>query len=219
MSEIDAKKRIKNKYYREFLDTGIIRYIQPEDFDKAINNIKGRQQKAGRAILIMLYYTGARPTEVLKIRARDIERQRNYVKIMLRTAKSGRARVLYFLCGRDKYMVELVEYAKCFMPDVLIFHQFVGKYHRKVKTKAGKIIERIDTTDKLRYHIKKWFAASMDDPVPPYFLRHNRLSRLASTGATDRQLMQFKGARSFESIEPYIHYSEFEAKKLAKKIK
>jgi len=85
--------------------------------------------------------------------------------------------------------------------------KYVGRYG--VKT-------RIEWDAKVRYYFYKWFSVLEIGTIPPYYLRHNRFSKLAMAGASDRELRQLKGSKTFKSIEPYIHLSTEKARKLAR---
>ena len=67
-------------------------------------------------------------------------------------------------------------------------------------------------TCKIQWLFKKYFI------FPPYFLRHNRFSKLADKGVSLDQIRQLKGAKRMESITPYFHLSTALARVTAKKI-
>ena len=94
-----ARRKIKNPSYRNFLDHGLINIITAEQFEKALNNAVGSYgayKAQARALLITLYYTGARPNEVLRIKSKDIDKEDTYVKIFVQGSKRGLPRTLYF---------------------------------------------------------------------------------------------------------------------------
>jgi len=67
----------------------------------------------------------------------------------------------------------------------------------------------------LWYHFDKWFEGEIN----PYFFRHNRFSKLMEAGGTMEEVMFLKGAKSMESVRPYIHMSKKKSEEIAKKIK
>jgi len=214
--------KIKNKYYREFLDSGLITELNEEIIQEALKNVQGFRGKfkdEGRALLILLYYTGCRPIEALRVKAKDIERDGHYVKVRLKGAKGGLPRTLYL--KRSKPMVkELLDFAERNYDEMVIFWHYIGTYKRKVKTKKGDIKERIDKTDKLRYHFRVWFkdVLEKDDAIPPYFLRHNRFSKLAEKGVRMEDIRLVKGSKTFDSVTPYLHMSKERARKISSKL-
>lgn len=206
---------ITNKNYRQFLDTGIIELISEDQLKMALNNVKGKYRKEGRALLIVMYYTGARPIEILGLKSKDITKQKNRVLISLKTAKRGVPRTIQLKCNLPMAK-ELYDYAASSFGEALLFYHFRNEYVRKTITKKGEIRIKTSITDKLRYYFKIWFMNIID--ISPYYLRHSRFSKLAQKGASDRLLMQMKGAKDSKSIQPYIHMSKEGSDKLAKMI-
>jgi site-specific recombinase XerD len=87
---------------------------------------------------------------------------------------------------------------------------------KKYIDKSGKIREYIETTSKLRYHIPKWFEDVIPDSINPYYLRHNRFSKMSLKGASVQDIKNMKGAKSIASAEYYIHMNTKKAKQLAR---
>lgn len=209
--------KIKNVNYRMFLDEGIIKIVEEADIFKALGNIKGKRAKEGRALVILLYYTGARPIEALNLKAMDISKKDTYVVIkFIKTWKQGLPRTIYLPYSKA-LVKEFYQYATSVFPDLYLFYNFKNKYKRLYKSKKGEIKEYIEETNKLPYYFKKWFKGIID--ISPYYLRHNRFSKLSQEGITDSQLQYLKGAKSVESVRPYKHMSSLTAKKLARKMK
>lgn len=210
-------KKIKNRNYLDFLDNGIIDPILEEaDIIKVLDNIKHSSRSEARALVILLYYTGCRPVEALNMVAKDITKKGRYIIAKIPASKRGLARSLhlYFTLPLVK---ELYKYACGLMPERYLFYSFKGSYKRTTINKKGIPKTHIEQTDKLRYWIYKWFSVLPDlDTLPPYYLRHNRFSKLALAGASDRELRQFKGSKTAESIAYYTHLSSERSKKLAR---
>lgn len=209
--------KITNKAYRQFLDEGIIETLGESDIKKALSNIKGKNVKEGRALLIALYYTGARPNEVLDIKSKDVQKKKSYVLIKVKGSKRGLPRTIY-LQYRRPLVKEFYKYACSIFPGMYLFHNFIGHYERTYINKEGEIKTRIDTTDKLRYHVKKWFQGVVKGSITPYFLRHNRFSKLAEKDVRLQDIRMLKGSRTTDSIKYYLHLSSRSAKKIARKM-
>jgi len=209
-------KKIKNINYRKFLDQGEINLIDEKLLREALANIKGKKSREGRALLIALYYTGARPNEVLKLKSKDIKKDGRYIILSMKGSKGGLPRNIYLMYSLD-LVKELYNYAISFFPEMYLFYNFFSKYSRKKLKKNGEIVHIKEITAKLRYYFKKWFYCVID--IPPYYLRHNRFSSMALSGASDRDIQQMKGAKSIESVNPYIHLSARSSKKMARIIK
>lgn len=215
---MDDKQRITNPNYRKFLDKGEIETIGREELKRALANVKGKHTKEGRSLLILLYFSGARPNEALRVKSEDIERDNSYVTVQLPGSKGGLARKIY-LSYTDEFVKELYQYSKGLFPGQYCFFHFQNHYKRTTLSKKGEIKEYDSIADKLRYHFKKWFAGVVPDGIPPYFLRHNRFSKMSEEGASPEEMRLIKGSRTFESISPYVHLSSKAAKSAARKIK
>jgi len=207
--------KISNVNYEKFLKEGVITTLSELDIIKAMNNIKGRYDKEARALVATLYYTGGRPVEVLDVKAKDVTRESHYIIIRLRGAKGGLPRPIY-LSIRNAYVKEIYDLAKSLFGEIYLFYHYRGKYSRHTVNKKGEPQNYIEISYKLRYHFKRWFDNVIEGGINPYYLRHNRFSKLAEKGATMEQIRLIKGAKSFNSITPYIHLSTRGAKQISK---
>lgn len=203
----------------------------------------------GRALLITLYYTGARPNEVLRLRKKDISKRDTETRInkegqpyevkspsvvlMLPGSKKGVTRSLS-LDFKEPLIRELFEYTTGILgDDTFLFSQFQSTRQHVVPV-MQKVIEaredgshvtryikvgirkRLVISDNLYYHVKKWFKGVFEDSIPPYYLRHNRFTKMAEKGALPEDIRLAKGARSIRSVEPYLHMSPRTLQKLKK---
>jgi hypothetical protein len=110
------------------------------------------------------------------------------------------------------WVIELWKYCQsCFIDQYLFFH-YRNKYTRHLADGTT----RVEITDKVRYHFQRWFSHL--DGLPPYVLRHNRLTLLAQNGATLEEMRWFKGAKGYNSVSPYLHGSTEMGKRLSKKV-
>lgn len=209
--------KIKNINYRKFLDKGEIEFITSDQLKQAINNIGGKYKNEGRALLIVLYYTGCRPVEALGLLAKDIYREDNYIRIKLKGSKRGLPRTPHLPYGLE-YVKELYKFASGRFPDMFLFANFSNNYRRLHKSKSGEIKEYIEHSNKVYYYVKKWFNGVIEDSISPYFIRHNRFSKLSEKGIDLNHLRMLKGSKTFDSIIPYQHLSSNLSKKIAKKI-
>lgn len=203
--------KIKDSSYKQFLDTGLIQLIDNDIFEKALNSIKHRFKEQSRALLILLYYTGARPSELLELQGEHFKKEGRHIKVTLPTKKGGRYRTLYLY--NKGHIKEVYQYTLTLFPTQYLFWNFRAKSKKLVKYKTAKGLKvkpYIETTKKVRHHVLKWIGYT------PYFLRHNRFSSMASKGASDFEIMFAKGSKSLESVTPYRHMSQRQAKKTAK---
>lgn len=210
--------KITNKNYRGFIDTGLINIISVDMITQAMDNIKGNNMAMGRALLITLYYTGARPAEVLELKTGDLIQEGNYLVIKLIGKKRGLTRSLYFNF-KLRHIKELHKYTQSLMPNMYLFWSFKNHYKGVYKLKSGNIATREETTSKLRYYFKKWFKDVIEGGISPYYLRHNRFSQLSMAGVNMSDLRLFKGARRLDSVLYYTHLSSTGAKNISRRIK
>ena len=208
--------RITNPEYEAFNREGLINPIEPDAFADILKRVNHHKSDAqARALFILLYYSGRRPCELVALTPESVEIEGRYIIIRFTTRKGGRATTLAF--PKDKYMLEFFNYAKKGIPTAPIFYHFISNNVNKVKwkTKDGtpKYKEYKRDAPLVNYWVGKWSGR------PAYFFRHNRMSLLAMKGASDRELMFFKGAKDYKSIAPYIHWSKAAAQKVAKYFK
>ena len=213
--------KITNPNYRKFLDKGLIDLISYDTMKKIINKVNGINnlyQDEGRALMITLYYTGARPVEILNMKAKQIYRKKSYVAIELQAVKRGKNRTM-LIPFRSRLIKQLYKYAATIFNDMFLFHHYKSKTRKQYYNKQGDLIKYLDISDKLRYHVKKWTKTIIPDSITPYFFRHNRFSKLAEQGLTPQDIQFYKGSKSVKSVEPYLHLSTQKAEKIAKFIK
>lgn len=205
--------KIVNERYKQFLEGSGIELFSMDELDKGLRNAaKSKFGKQARAFLITLYYTGARPVELLQLKPKDFEKKKTYLTIKIPTAKRGVSRTLSLPLSK-KYVNELFKYATSLFDDVYIFYDLISHKIRYYDTKKGDRKQYTIITDRVYYYIKKWLG------VNPYFLRHSRLSSLSENDASINELMLFKGAKDVNSISPYLHMSSKLSKQIGRKLK
>jgi site-specific recombinase XerD len=189
------------------MDTGEIDLVEDIHIAKAYSNIKGRHSMQKKALVGTLYSTGARPAEVLELKAKNVIKIPRYLEIHLIGVKKGVSRTLK-LPYRSPAVKSIWEYAQSVPPEAYLFWKFRAKTIHKRYTKKGELRENREISNRLRYYFKKWFTDVFDDPITPYYLRHSRMSKLMENGATIEQLKFWKGAKDIASVNPYTHMSK-----------
>lgn len=216
-------EKITNKHYKEFLKEGIISTINRDQIDKVLANLEHPKAETAKKLILILFMTGARPKEALLLKPRDFTKEGKYLKIRIPAVKKGITRTI-FLQLKDEEVQSLYDWTQRHYPELLLFWPFISEKKRtniKAKLRNGVIktytSEYHDTTNKLYYWFKQWFSIlDPTDSYSPYFLRHNHFSRLSEKGASMQDIMMLKGAKSMESVRPYLHMSTQQAKKIAK---
>lgn len=202
--------KITNKRYRQFLDDGIIDLLTENNIRAASHNIKGKYSREGKALLITMYYTGARPNEVLNLRGRDIFKEDSYIVIKMSGSKGGKPRPIYIPYRKELARI-VYNYSMGVFPDMFLFLNYRSNHKKHIKGK-----EYTELSHNIRYHFSRWFKGVIDGGVTPYFLRHNKFSKLAQSGVSMEDIKNLKGAKRIASVDPYCHMSTKSAKSLAK---
>jgi len=217
--------------YKRFIDGKTIQTIPPEDLKIILDNIDHEHTKQARALVIMLWATGARPNEVLRLRGIDITKKTHYLDVDMPGSKGGTPRTIKLKLRGDILIRELWEYIQTIPAPIYLFYEFRSKrvrhgatYTTRKRQPDGTIQEITKTTttdyeiitDKLNYYFKKWSKALFPDGIPPYYLRHNRCTVLAEQkDITAAEIAHLRGS-SIASTERYIHMTERQAKKIAR---
>lgn len=213
--------KITNEYYREFLDKGSIRIMEPIEFHRLLDTMKFESHKFKQAewqnYLYLLYWSGRRPTEILRLKGEDIKKDKGYIVIMFPTLKKGRTTNFYFSCKLVQDIKKVYKWAKSRHPSLLLFPSLISQNTKEIKWKKknGEIIKKSykEPASNIFYYVKKFFR------VPPYFFRHNRFSDMMMKGADIYDIQHAKGGKDVRSVSPYLHLSKKAAKKTAKFIK
>lgn len=210
--------KITNERYNQFLKTGTIRPIDPEELDVLLKKIKTKYAEEARQLIIILYYTGCRPAEALNLVAEDIRKEKNYIIITTTALKNGLTRQIRISLSR-RHITELYKYCMGRPENMYLFPHFRSNTTRQntYTTKSGerKIKTYNYVSNGLTYHFNKWFEGELN----PYFFRHNRFSKLMEAGASAEDIMILKGAKSMESVRPYLHMSKQKIIAIAKRIR
>lgn len=206
--------KIKNKLYKKFLKENYLdtNLLDETELVKGLNRITGQYIKESRAFIILLYYSGARPNELLRLKGEDInlseitnketQEKTQYLNVKIPSSKKGITRKLLFKLEKP-LIKEVSEYAIGLFPNLLIFYHLMSKQRRLYKNKKGEVKEYYVITNKLYYNFKKWFP-----DLTLYYFRHNRFCRNIEAGATVEQIRQMKGAKTVASVFPYSHQSK-----------
>jgi len=207
--------KIKNKEYLNFLKKGEINTIDSDEFGKMLDLVEHRFRADARSFAILLFTTGRRPSELLSLRAKDFKKVRRTLHIQVPTRKGGITSTV--LLPWNDFTQEVWDFvSKPMFPETFVFNKLrqyppvknIVRWKGRDGELKTKIYERVE--GRLYYNLNKWFG------VPPYFFRHNRFTLAAEKGASEFQIMLMKGAKTRDSVAPYMHKSIKEATKLKK---
>lgn len=165
--------------------------------------IEKAENKEHKFLIAMLYITGARPLELLKLKKRDFETKDSDLRILLPTKKRKRT-----AGGMTLRMLPFDIKQTPFVSDIIVpWISALGDPDTNALT--------ITSTTRIQQIV---YTLS-DNEFCPYNFRHNRLSQIALNGGTIEELKQFKGATNIASITPYLFMSPAVLERLKKHIR
>ncbi len=175
--------------YPKYPRQRIPKVLSPEEVAQLINAASNLQ---ARAILMLLYSTGIRRSELVRLRVEDIDSKRMVVHI--RQGKGGNDRDVP-LCPR--LLETLREYWCWKKPKTWLFPRGIAK--------------RGDDhlTDKAVWYVCSEAArhAGLDKRVAPHMLRHSFATHLLENGADLPTIQILMGHADLETTSIYLHLS------------
>jgi integrase/recombinase XerD len=147
-----------------------------------------------RAMLMTLYSTGIRRTEMCRLKVEDIDSQRNIIHI--RAGKGGRDRDVPL---SPKLLETLREYWRWMRPKTYLFPGTVNGLRAD-----------IPISDKMPWHACREAAqrAGITKRVAPHTLRHSWATHLLEGGADLRTIQVLLGHAKLEHTMVYLHLSQ-----------
>ena len=148
-----------------------------------------------RFILLFLYYSGMRLSEIVNLQWPDIDMDRETIHI--KNAKGNKERVIFLHSSIKKMITEFIPNKEGF-----VFQSNFGKkYHKRtieviVQTAAGK--------------------AGMRKKITPHTLRHSFATHLLENGADIRSIQQLLGHANLQTTQIYTHVANKDLVKLGK---
>jgi len=170
--------------------------------------IKAQSRPWMRSLIGFLYIYGARISEALKVRVKDVEfdREKKLVGVYIQVALKGEKKTVGPFTS-DPHVV-WAPLDTTFMP------LFLDRV--KVKSKGGMPKTRLwpYTRQAAWYHINK-----VNPRLSPHTFRHSRLQHLADQGLSIYDLRDFAGWTDTRQAETYVKRSKERLKSIAPKIK
>jgi len=141
-----------------------------------------------RCMLSLIYSCGLRRSELLGLKLKDIDSQRNVVYI--RQSKGRKDRIVPL---SPKILIRLKEYYKTYKPQEYLFEgQQGGKY-------SEKSLESV-----LKQALQR---SKVDKPASLHWLRHSYATHLLESGTDLRFIQELLGHNSSKTTEIYTHVS------------
>lgn len=162
--------------------------------EELVSMLKATDNKRNQVIVSLLYFTGARPSELLELEKKDFLVTETYIKIKVPTKKKKTG-------GKWSLKYREIQLARGFGKDKDNLIELIAWYVQR----AEEGIMFPMTTRNLHYIVNTLAKKGLNRRGCPYLFRHNRLTMQATKGATVEELMYFKGASDIRSVSPYLH--------------
>jgi integrase/recombinase XerD len=189
-------KMLKRPYMMEYLPfpkktRTLPAILTPQEVTRLID---GASNLMHRAILMTLYATGIRRSELVRLRVADIDSQRMVVHI--RQGKGGHDRDVPL---SPKLLETLREYWRWMKPKIYLFPGTVNSWRADVPISS-----------KLVWHACRQAAdrAGLDKDVSPHRLRHSFATHLLDAGADLYTIQRLLGHADLRHTEVYLQLSE-----------
>jgi len=170
------------------VDKRLPKYITYEEFQNILKVVK---KKRDRLILLMLFYTGVRVSELVNLKKSDIMLNEGFIKVY---GKGGKERIVPIPSFLIK---ELEEYLK-------------GVNGEKLFDISTRQVERI---------VKKYAEkAGIKKKVTPHVLRHSLATLLLTNGIDIRYIQEILGHSSISTTQIYTHIAPIKLKEIYQKV-
>lgn len=168
--------------------------ITKSEFKQFVDNAELQQTKV---MFILMYYTGARFTEILKLKTSNFIFDEDYITITIRNAKRQDNSVRQLKLPRGLY---LFDYAEKYLKE------------RDIRIKAGIATnELFDIKGKSAYNFfyyrLKKVCKSVDNPISFHAFRKSRATSIANKGHSANQIAGWLGHKTLNMSVYYIQNS------------
>lgn len=167
-------------------------------------NTRTRFGLRDKALIELMYATGLRVSEVVRLNISDINMDMGYLRCV---GKGSKERIVPL--GRPA-IIALRDYLKkarsSFMKDLLCENLFL--------TRQGKPFTRQGVWKLIKYYTRK---AGIKKPITPHTLRHSFATHLLSNGADLRIVQELLGHSDITTTQIYTHVDKSRLKAIHKK--
>jgi len=223
--------QVKNQFYKDFLDGFLLNEISRIDINNVLSNIKNQQLDQARVLVILAWASGARPNEYLRLTPEHFSRSTEFLEIKFPGSKGSSARTIsmprYKEDGSiDELTNEVHLYVRKLFSEQHLFWHFrsdairngvLKKYKRKDGTTIVRTYDKIypQVASKLNYYFPKWFDCLFPDGIPPYYLRHNRATKVLDQAGREATIQTF-GWKTEHTLKKYAHKTKKMRREVAK---
>lgn len=170
-----------------------------------------REHLASRdqAMVLLLYATGLRVSELVSLSLRAIDTKAGYVRVM---GKGGKERIVPFVPAAGE---AVLKYLKEHRPKLIAEH-----------LKAGRVVETLFVSHRGHPLTRQAFwktlsdlavLAGINEPISPHRIRHSFATHLLQAGMNLRSLQMLLGHSDLSTTQIYTHVAPEHLKELHKK--
>lgn len=186
------------------------------------------------SLMVLLWYTGARPTELCSFKKDHIFPLSDGTNIYGFSVSliTKKRRIKFYrkiTIPYNNITLKAYHFIQDSSPEGYYLHSFRGStgintYNTKwinkriiyVRDKTGALIPEVLVEHKSKTYecynkLIRTFTNALTG-LPPLYFRHHRFSWMSRLGATPNLIKEFKGAADIRSVEEYIQFSEQQAK-------
>jgi len=164
-------------------------------------NLKKPQGIRERAILELMYATGLRVSELVKLKAQDINLDVGFIRC---TGKGSKERIVPLGGAASRFLQKYLKEARAkLLGDKITPYIFLAQ--------GGRGISRQSVWKMIKAMVKK---AKIKKNISPHTLRHSFATHLLENGADLRSVQEMLGHSSITTTQIYTHVNQSRLKKI-----
>lgn len=191
-AQLVSSPRLEKKLPKHLTIEAVIRFIETPETDTALG-------KRDRAILELLYATGMRVSELVKLNLNDIDFGHQSIRVkgkgrkerIVPFGKKAREALEVYLGARGELLAEAVEAER---DPLALFLNYQGT--RITTRSVGRLITKYAK-----------LCADVNPDVSPHSLRHSFATHLLNAGADLRAIQELLGHARLSTTQQYTHVS------------
>lgn len=172
-------------------------FLYPEELERLLKgpDLTSPLGLRDRAILEMIYGTGLRVAEIIRVNKNDVDFAEGEVKVL---GKGSKERIVLFGSHAKRALEDYLDNAR----DKLVSDKKVAAFF--VNRRGGRLTAR-SVERMLVYYSKK---AGITKKVTPHTLRHSFATHLLAGGADLRMVQELLGHASLSTTQVYTHITK-----------
>ncbi|MEM4511391.1 MAG: tyrosine-type recombinase/integrase [Nanopusillaceae archaeon] len=170
------------------VDKKLPKYITFDEFNRLLSFVKKKRDKL---ILLLLFYTGVRVSELVNLKKEDILIKEGFIRVY---GKGGKERMIPI----PKFLIEELNNYIQTLKDEKLFNISTRQVERIVKKYAK--------------------LANINKKVTPHVLRHSLATMLLSNGVDIRYIQEILGHSSLSITQIYTHVIPSKLKEIYEKV-